>query len=410
MHIRKFIGLALVAAISFHLAACGGGSAAVSTSPAATPFGISLEESPNASQWTEQYSGIRLDVAVPIFDPNIPDNSDDYEKLGVWPELRRTEAVRFAVALKDEIRETRVFGNVRTTPDVAVSADLYVQGEIIKSNGEDIEIKVAVHDISGKRWMKRTYKHRVKGYHWNNIRQQGKDPYQPVFAKAARDIAKLLKKKSSEELTALRAISEIQFASAFAHENFAHHLEVKNNKVRLVSLPSMDDPMLVRTRSLRVIDGTFEDKMQTHYVDFVTKTNDSYASWQQHSMEAAKAKRDADSKATMQALGGLLLLVGAASAADNSSDSALTNAAIAGAAIGGVMMLQKSFTSSAEGKYHRDNLMELGSSLNLEVAPQVVQVEEETLTLQGDVKSQYRQWREFLKAMYEAEATPVVQL
>ena len=74
------------------------------------------------------------------------------------------------------------------------------------------------------------------------------------------------------------------------------------------------------------------------------------------------------------------------------------------------MMMQKSFASNAEGKYHRDNLMELGASLNLEVAPQVVQVEEQTFTLQGDMKSQYRQWQAFLKALYEAEATPAVQL
>ena len=409
MKIRRIFGLVLVATISLYLTACGGG-AAVSTAPAKTPFGISFEESPGNRKWTEQYSGVRLDVAVPVFDPNIPEDPDDYEKLGVWPELRRTEAIRFAVALKDEIRNTNVFGSVRTTPDVVVSADLYVTGKIIESNGEDVEIKVEVHDISGKRWMRKTYKHRVKEYHWQNVRQQGKDPYQPMFANVASDIAKLLKKKSPEELTAIRAISEIQFASAFSHENFAHHLEVKNNKVSLVSLPAMDDPMLVRTRALRVIDSTFEDKMQTHYVDFVARTNDSYASWQQHSMSAAKAKREADSKASMQALGGLLLLIGAAAAADNSSNDTLTNVAVTGAAIGGVMMLQKSFASNAEGKYHRDNLMELGASLNLEVAPQVVQVEEQTYTLQGDMKSQYRQWQAFLKALYEAEATPAVQL
>lgn len=408
--ISRLIGLALVATLSFYLTACGGG-AAVSSSAAKTPFGISIEDSPESRVWTEQYAGIRLDVAVPVFDPNIPKDSDDYEKLGVWPELRRTEAIRFAVALKDEIRNTNVFGNVRTTPDVAVSADLYVRGKIIQSNGEDVKIKVEVHDISGKRWMSKTYKHRVKEYHWQNIRQQGKDPYQPVFERAAKDIAKLLKKKSPENLTALRAISEIQFASAFAHERFAHHLEVKNNKVKLASLPAVDDPMLVRTRALRVLDGTFEDKMQSHYVDFVARTNESYVSWQEHSMSSAKAKREAESKATMQALGAALLLIGAAAAAsDNTDNDAFTNVAATGAAIGGVMLMQKSFASNAEGKYHRDNLMELGASLNFEIAPRVIEVEEKTYTLQGDVKSQYRQWRLFLKNLYETEATPAVQL
>ncbi len=406
---NRIFGLLLVLTIPIYLTACGGG-AAVSTTAAKAPFGISLDESPDGQGWKDQYSGVRLDVVVPVFDPNIPADPDDYDKLGVWPELRRTEAVRFAVTMTNELQNTGVFGHVRTTPDTAVSSDLYVQGKIVESNGEDVEISVQVHDTSGKRWMKRTYKHRVKEYHWQNIRKAGVDPYQPAFKKAAEDIAKLLKKKSPEELTQLRLISDIVFVSAFSHDAFAEHIEVKNKRVNLVSLPAVDDPMLVRTRAVRVLDGMFMDRMQNNYVQFVDKTNSSYVAWQEHSMSSAKAEREAKSKATMQAIGAALLLFGAAAAADNSSSDTVTNAAIAGAAIGGVMLMQKSFASSKEGKYHRDNLMELGGSLNIDVAPSVIEVEEQEITLQGDVKSQYRLWQKYLREIYQLEDTPAVQL
>lgn len=407
---KRTAAITFVSIISLYLTACGGAAISTSSATAKVPFGISFEDDDAGQGWSEQYRGVRLDVIVPIFDPNIPEDSDQYEKLGIWPELRNTEAIRFAVALRDELDNTNVFADVRATPDVAVSGDLYVTGKILESNGEDVKIAVEVHDISGARWMKKTYEHRVKEYHWQNIRQSGKDPYQPVFQRAATDIAALLKKKSEDDLTTLRAISEIQFASAFSHENFAHHLEVKNRRVKLVSLPAVDDPMLVRTRAIRILDGQYMDKVQDHYDDFVVKTAPSYVSWQEHSMASAKAQREAKAKSAMQAIGAALLLFGAAAAADNSSNDSATNAAIAGAAVGGVMLMQKSFASNAEGKYHRDNLMELGSSMNLEVAPQVVQFENETFVLQGDLKSQLRQWQTFLKSFYELEATPSVQL
>ena len=411
MNLDKAIRLALVITVCSFLTACvGATTVSTSSKPSQPGFGFSLEESPGNQGVRDQYSGVRLDVIVQIFDPNIPEDPDDYIKQGVWPELRRTEAIRFAVALKDEIEHVNAFGNVRVAPDSAVSGDLFVTGKILHSNGEDVGIAVQVHDVSGARWMKKTYKHRVKQHHWQNIRQSSKDPYQPVFMKTARDIARLLKKKSSDELANLRAISEIQFASAFAQEAFGHHLEFKNKRVKLASMPAVDDPMLVRTRAVRVVDGLFMDKIQIHYTDFVTKTNDSYLSWQEHSLVSAKAKREQESKAAAQAFGAALLIFGAAAAADNSSSDALTDTAIASAAFGGIKLLQDSFASSAEGRYHRDNLMELGGSLNFEVAPQVLQLEETTVTLQGDIKTQFRQWRTFLKELYNKETTPNVQL
>ena len=126
-------------------------------------------------------------------------------------------------------------------------------------------------------------------------------------------------------------------------------------------------------------------------------------------MNAAKQRREAKSKATMQGIMGALLLIGAAAAADQ-NNSALENTAVVGAAIGGGVMLQRSFASSAEGKYHRETLLELGQSLNFEVAPMVVDVEESNVTVRGDVKEQYRHWRSMMQEFYELESTPNIQL
>ena len=73
-------------------------------------------------------------------------------------------------------------------------------------------------------------------------------------------------------------------------------------------------------------------------------------------------------------------------------------------------MIGKGFQTSKEAKVHRDALNELGESIDVELAPQVVEFDEQTEKLTGDAKEQFGQWRAFLKKIYEQERTPEVDL
>lgn len=386
-------------------------SSSTQSAATATGFGLAIDNASSGAEPASVYEGFRPDVIVPVFDPNIPEDSDDYEEKGIWPEVRRTEAIRFARSLRQELVNTNAFGNVWLSPDKAVAGELFVLGKIEKSNGEDIELEIQVYDISGRRWMKKDYSHRVKEYHWQSSRTSGTDPYAPVFVNVAKDVVKLLKKKKQEDLAKLRAISEIQFASVFVGSAFDDHVELKDRKITLISQPAHDDPMLERTRALRVVDGLFMDKMQGQYDSFVQKTDDSYKAWQEHSMVAAKDARIAKQEAQSKAVLGSLLLIGAALAgSNNDSDDTGVAVASAAAAVGGVVMLQQSFSARADGKYHQQTLTELGKDLNIHVEPQVVELEDSTVTLQGDVHQQFQQWRGVLIEIYNQEKTPNVQL
>ena len=48
-------------------------------------------------------------------------------------------------------------------------------------------------------------------------------------------------------------------------------------------------------------------------------------------------------------------------------------------------------------------LKELTQSFQAEVAPQVVEVEGQTLRLTGTAEDQYREWRKLLRQLYEEE-------
>lgn len=358
------------------------------------------------------YMGVRPDVVVMIFDPGIPEDPDDYEKEGIWPELRRTEANRFAIALKKALQATRIFGSVHVAPDTQVTGDLYVMGRIEESNGEDVEINVKVVDIAGKDWMNRDYGHRVKTYFWSNVRNEGEEPYQPVFDEAAKDIAELVRRRSDEELATLHHIAELRFAKAYADGTFAEYIEERGGRVNLVGLPAENDPMLARVRALRVRDMLFMDQMQTHYTAFTQRTDKSYAAWQEHSLPEAKAKREAENEAIAKGILGALLAIGGAVAATQGYDNYDTGTFVAGAAAVGVgaSLLGDSFQSRAESKVHADALTELGRSLDIEVAPQVIGLENKTVELTGNAREQFRQWRKFLKRIYAEESTPNVSL
>ena len=363
---------------------------------------------PAPGEMESAYEGVRLDVIVPVFDPGLPEDPDDYEKEGVWPELRRAEANRFAVALRQALQDTGVFGDVRVSPDTEATGDLYVMGRIEKSDGQDVKIAIEAVDISGRRWMRERYRHRVNEQFWRDPRNAGTDPYQPVFDEAAEDVAALVRKRSTRELTELRRIAEIRFAKSFSEDAFAEYVEERRGRVTLTALPADDDPMLERTRAIRVREGLFMDRMQTHYDAFDQRTDASYAAWQEHSLTEVRARNEARGKALVQGVVGAALAVGGAYAAIKGGGDYDPGTEVAGitAAIAGAVLISKSFENSAEGRVHADALSELGDSLDVEMGTQVVELEGTTAELTGDAREQFRQWRAFLGRIHEEERTP----
>lgn len=354
-------------------------------------------------------SSTRLDVIIPVFDPALPEDPDDYEKRGIWPELRRFEANRFALNMKSALEDTEVFGAVRMAPDRTATGDLYVLGTIKESNGEDVAVLIEVVDISGKRWYKKTYKHRVKDAFHKNLRNKGKDPYQPLFVEVAEDIVELLRKKSTAQLEQLRNLTDIRFAASFSPASFDSYLEHKGGIITLNGLPDNNDRMFTRTRGIRVRDQLFIDRLQTHYQTFNSRISESYAIWQKESLTEIKAARQASRKALGETIiGGILIGLSVALAANTSHDS-VVDGAVVGVA-GGAALVYKGFQTRKEMKVHRDALAELGESIHLEIAPQIIEFEDETVELTGNAEEQFAQWREFLRRIYEQEKTPDVRI
>jgi hypothetical protein len=357
-----------------------------------------------------------IDVIITVFDPGLPEDPSDYDDENIWPELRRAEANRFAYKLKEKLEATGKFGAIRVTPDSTATGDLYILGRIELSNGEEVEIEIEVVDISGKRWLDESFEHEVSEAFHRDLRNKGLDPYDPVFEEAAAEIVEELNDHSLQELEELHYLADLRFGANFSENTFKQYMEINRGTFSLVSKPSDEDPMLQRVRAIRVRDQLFIDGLQDNYISFTDQMNESYLMWQEKSLFETRAERAAGRKAIGQAVGGVLLIglaVLSAVAGANSSSSGGSAAGTTGAIIGGmagVSLMSDSFKTSDEAKVHRDSLNELGKSVDMAMAPQVIAFEKESVELTGDAKEQFTQWRAFLQKIYAEEKTPDVQI
>ena len=347
----------------------------------------------------------QLSILVPIFEPNIPKNSDDYKRKGIWPELRRAEANRFSVKLRDALTDTTAFGAVRVSPDDTATAHLYVHGKILQSNGEDIHFSVSVTDIAGKRLLKKTYKHRVSEYAFNDPRNKGVDVYEPIFTKVAVDVVKLTKKLKTKYITQLNGIEEMRFAESFSPDYFSGYISSRYKATKLIGFPADNDPMLQRVRSLRVRDQMFIDNIQVDYDDFSQTMNADYSTWQKQAFYESKAAREAKSAANAQMFVGILAVAAGASAASNSNSRGGYDRGLALATVG-VVSIASGAQKSKDSKAHMESLSEIGRSLNIQLAPKVIEMEDRTIELTGTASEQYTSWRAYLREIYLSEQTP----
>jgi len=358
----------------------------------------------------------KLDVIIPVFDPGLQEDQSKDDNKDIWPELRRAEANRFAYKLKGKLEATGQFGAVRVTPDQTATGDLYILGRIEESNGEKVAIKIGVVDISGKRWLDKVIEHEVSEDFHKDQRNKGLDPYDPLFEEAAAKIIDELNDHPLKELEELHYITDLRFGANFSDKAFMQYMEKKRGTFSLVSKPSDNDPMLKRVKAIRVRDQLFIDSLQDNYASFSEQMDESYLMWQEQSLFETQAEREARRKSVGQAIGGVLLIslaVLAGVSGANSDSVGSSSAGAAGAILGGLAgasLLSESFKTSEEAKVHRDSLNELGQSIDIDLSPQVIAFEKESVELTGDAKEQFDQWREFLQKIYSAEQTPDVQL
>jgi hypothetical protein len=346
-----------------------------------------------------------LEINIVELDPGIPSKASEYEKEGVWPELRRAESRKFSNDLKASLSRTNTFGGVYITPNERYLSDIAIKGKIIKSNGEDLHLQITATDSTGSRLInKKLYKHRTNEAFYKNLRNKNKDPFDSLFDNISNDLIKSLKRK---DLYNIQLITELRFAREMDMENFQDSVSEKNNIVSTNFIPDANDPLFLRTKNIRSKDLLFRDNMQSTYDEFIKEMDESYDIWQKASFSAAVKERKAKNAATLKGLAGAALMIaGAVAMADSGSGYNYNPGAYSSGFVGalaGAALFDQAIADNQKAKIHKETINEVSESFDGKIAPKVIELEGKTVTLDGNLSQQFMKWQLLLKDIYVEE-------
>ncbi len=340
-----------------------------------------------------------LDVGIAIFDPGLENYEEDAQ---VYPEVRKAEARYMPKLLGETMQNSGAWGAVRVVPSAAQITDLRVEGKILHSDGEELQLHVTAYDSRDVEWLDETYTGHASRYAYDKTTRRQYDPFQAVYHQIANDLVRAQAELGNLEREHIRVISELRFARSFSPEAFDGYLgETRKGHYRIERLPASNDPMLERIRNIRKRDHMFVDTMQDYYGNFSGAMRGPYQEWRKLSYEEAIALQELKAESMRRLIaGGVSVLAGIAAASSSEGSSrAAGNVAI----IGGGYLLKSGLEKRSEAQIHVEALEELGLSLEAEITPQVIELEDRTVMLSGNVEDQYAQWREILADIYRAE-------
>lgn len=343
-----------------------------------------------------------LDVGVIALEPGIePEEGQTADDTPAT--IRNAEGYYLANQLRQAIEDSAGWGTVRLLPSTTPVVDVYVSGRILRSDGETLELEIEARDSAGQRWLQREYKALASKYAYERREALGREPFASLFNQIANDLLEHRRSLNGAELEQLRTLSELRFAADFAPESFSGYLtESRSGARQIARLPAHDDPTLARIRAMRERDYEYIDTLQQYYDNFSGRMEEPYFTWRSERYDELIATRELQRQSLMRTVGGIAAIIAGVALASNSNSSAGQVGGVA--AIGaGAVMVQSGLQKRSEAKLHESALEELGASLAGELKPRIVELEDRTVTLTGNVDAQYQQWRALLREIYQAE-------
>lgn len=341
-----------------------------------------------------------LDVGIPVLNDGLYLTDDEDT---VFPEVRFAEAIYFSNQLAKVLEKSGAWGAIRVTPSDEVIMDLYITGTILQSDGETLDLQIEVKDSSGKRWLSKDYKQTVGKYAYDRRLKSLGDPFQNLFIRIANDLLSYREKLSNRRAIELRTMSELRFAKAFSAQAFDSYISEKRNGTLVIDkLPADNDSILVRVRKIRERDYLYIDTMQDYYDGFTQQMHLAYQDFRRASYDSVVKARQLNRQGNQRIVAGIGAILAGIYGRSEADTRIASDAGTATAAVGG-FALKSGLDKKQQAAAYNESVAEMGSSLEAEIAPQVIELEDRTVTLTGTVQAQYQQWQELLQKIYQQE-------
>lgn len=321
----------------------------------------------------------------------------------VFPEIRFAEATYFSNQLAKILEKSGAWGAVRVIPNTDIVVDLYITGTILQSDGETLKLDIEVYDSSGKKWFAKNYKQRVGKYAYDRRLKSLADPFHNLFVRIANDLLAYREGLSNQKAEKLRQLSELRFAQLFSPEAFDTYVGKKRDGTLVIErLPASDDSILKRIQKIRERDYLYIDSMQDYYDEFSQRMHLPYQDFRRASFDSVVKARQLKKKGNNTLIAGVSAVLVGIYGRSQATTRMSNDAGIATAAVGGYV-IKSGLEMKQQAAAYNESVAEMGISLEAEIAPRVIELEDQTVTLTGSVQAQYLQWQDLLQKIYQQE-------
>jgi hypothetical protein len=345
-----------------------------------------------------------LDVGVGVFDSNVPASEKEQMSEGIDPDVRAAEARYMPVRLSKTLQDTGYWGQVRVVPRGLTDFDLYVDGKILLSNGEQLKLAINATDATGHVWLSKTYEGEPDTRAYKSGATTTRDPFQNLYVQIADDLAAVRAKLKPVDFNRIRDVSRLRFDSELAPFAYQGYLQKqRDGSYRVLRLPATDSPLDERLVQVRERDYALLDTLDDQYQLSAEKITESYVNWRRSNYTELGEQSELKRSAALRMLLGAAAVVGGIAAATNSGSSAATQVAGSIGAYAGIEAFKSGMGQRAEAKAHAESLKQQTESFSAEVAPINVEVEGRVVELRGTGEQQFMEWRRLLKELYQNE-------
>jgi hypothetical protein len=375
----------------FTLTACGGYK---TKKIGSVPLNLAQQEIPE-----EQL----MDVGIVAFTSEELETKEA-KKEGTNPEIRKAEQHYIPYHLKHTLQHSSYWGAVRLIPENDEGLDVTVKGNIVRSNGEDLELKIEVLDASGKTWFRNQYRTKAsRSSYVGNVAGE-KDPFQSLYNAIANDMAALKRELEQKDIDKVRAISQLKFAQEFVPEAFSGHLENDDNSFSINRMPADNDPLMERVLRIRQRDYMFIDTLNEYYENFYNEMWAPYHSWRDANLEEQTALREVRRKAFIRRYGGAAL-VAIPIVFGGVFGIPFIGAFMDPLVLTGGKMMDEGKQISGEAELHSVAIQELSETFGANMKPVTMEFQGKQYTLTGTATEQYERWKDLMRRIYVAETT-----
>ncbi|HUK00883.1 MAG TPA: hypothetical protein VLW26_01235 [Steroidobacteraceae bacterium] len=356
-----------------------------------------------------------LDVAVHVFEPGIPPEiAKDEQALAkkrIYPQIREAESHYLPTMLRATLESCGQWGSVRVVPATVEFVDVSVTGKILESTGAQLALEISVSDSTARVWIshKRYQSGADTGSYKTDAALKARDPFQNVYSQIANDMVAARDRLLAQNRRDIRRVTELRFAHDLAPQAMdgylAHTQHGKDTTFQVVRLPAAEDPVASRISRIRESDSRVVDTVDGYYSNFADQMREPYGEWRRSSFDDIEKQDKLQSQANTRTVLGAAAILASVLVPGHCDpynytcryvEEGLRTAGV----VGGTASVLSGIKKYSDARIQGQALKELSQSFQSEVAPQVVDVEGQSLKLTGTAEEQYREWRQMLQQLY----------